>query len=162
MVNNVSNTSLYAPPAATANTAQDAFQSLLKLLQSSPSDKTAAAADPTTQLTQNLFSQVDTTGKGSITKTDLEQAVTKAGGSKQAADALWAKLDPNNTGSVNAQQFAKNLPKAHGHHHHHGGKTKSSGAAPSIDITINISGGTQEDTGGTAASSGGSVLDTTA
>ena len=42
-----------------------------------------------------------------ISQTELEQAVTAAGGTTQGADALYAKLDPNNTGSVTEQQFAQ-------------------------------------------------------
>jgi Ca2+-binding EF-hand superfamily protein len=54
---------------------------------------------------QNLFNQIDTSGSGSITESELEQAVTSAGGTTQAADALYSDLDPNNTGSVSEQQF---------------------------------------------------------
>src|SRR5262249_2126461 len=61
-------------------------------------------------LQQRLFSEIDTSGTGSITEAGLETAVTKAGGTSQAADALYATLDPNNTGSVNEQQFSQNLP----------------------------------------------------
>jgi Ca2+-binding EF-hand superfamily protein len=92
----------------------------------------ASSAQPGGQLAQNLFSQIDTNGDGSISQSELEQAVTAAGGSKAGADALYAKLDPNGTGSVSEQQFAQGLanlsqsgpaqgaPHAH-HHHHHGG-----------------------------------------
>ena len=78
-----------------------------------------SGADPLSQLAQSLFSQIDTGGTGSITKTELEQAVTKAGGTTQAADALYAKLDPNNTGSVSEQQFSQALSQITPHHHHH-------------------------------------------
>jgi Ca2+-binding EF-hand superfamily protein len=84
------------------------------------------------QFAQSLFSQIDTSGSGSITKSDLENAVTKAGGTTAAADALYAKLDPNNTGSVTEQQFASTLSQArphHGHHHHSGG-TDDTGSSP--------------------------------
>jgi Ca2+-binding EF-hand superfamily protein len=77
-------------------------------------------SDPEAQFAQNLFSQL-TNGSSTLTQSELEQAVTKAGGTTQAADALYAKLDPNNTGSVSEQQFAQNLPAAHAHHHHGGG-----------------------------------------
>lgn len=59
---------------------------------------------------QNLFNEIDTSGSGSITKSQVEQAVTTAGGTTAAADALYADLDPNNTGSVTEQQFSQNLP----------------------------------------------------
>jgi Ca2+-binding EF-hand superfamily protein len=74
------------------------------------------------QVAQNLFNQISN-GSGSITQSELEQAVTSAGGTTQAADALYAKLDPNNTGSVSEQQFAQTLSQMAPHHHHggHGG-----------------------------------------
>ena len=59
---------------------------------------------------QNLFNMIDANSDGSITKTEVEKAVTTAGGNIQAADALYAKLDPNNTGSVAEQEFGQNLP----------------------------------------------------
>ncbi len=92
----------------------------------------ASSAQPGGQLAQNLFSQIDSNGDGSISQSELEQAITAAGGTKAGADALYAKLDPNGTGSVSEQQFAQGLaslsqpgaaqgaPHAH-HHHHHGG-----------------------------------------
>src|SRR5580692_8682494 len=61
------------------------------------------------QFQQNLFNQISG-GSGSITQSGMEQAVTKAGGTTQAADALYSELDPANTGSVNEQQFAQALP----------------------------------------------------
>jgi Ca2+-binding EF-hand superfamily protein len=82
--------------------------------------------DPASKLAQNLFSQIDQNGDGSITKSELEQAVTKAGGTTQAADALYAKLDPNGTGSVSEQQFGQTLSQAKPHHHHHGGHAGAS------------------------------------
>jgi Ca2+-binding EF-hand superfamily protein len=104
----------------------------------------ASSAQPGGQLAQNLFSQIDSNGDGSISQSELEQAVTKAGGTKAAADAFYAKLDPNGTGSVSEQQFAQGLaslsqssltqaaPHAH-HHHHHGGGGGGAGAASATD-----------------------------
>jgi len=80
----------------------------------------ASGAGSPGQFAQNLFSQIDTGGSGSITKSELETAVTSAGGTTAAADALYALLDPNNTGSVTEQQFAQNLSQAMPHHHHFG------------------------------------------
>lgn len=69
-----------------------------------------AVGNPYGILQQSLFNQIDSSGSGAISKSELEQAVTSAGGSTQGADALYAQLDPNNTGSVNEQQFSQNLP----------------------------------------------------
>jgi hypothetical protein len=61
------------------------------------------------QIAQNMFAQIDGNGDGAITQSELEQAVTAAGGDKAGADALFAKLDPNGTGSVSQQQFIDTL-----------------------------------------------------
>jgi Ca2+-binding EF-hand superfamily protein len=134
----------------------------------------ASSAQPGGQLAQNLFSQIDSNGDGSISQSELEQAVTAAGGTKAGADALYAKLDPNGTGSVSEQQFAQGLanlsqlgptqgaPHAH-HHHHHGGG--GAGADDALTSLFNADGGgagnsptqiaqnifSQIDTGGTGA-----------
>jgi Ca2+-binding EF-hand superfamily protein len=81
-------------------------------------------------LAQTLFSQIDTSGSGSITKNQLEQAVTTAGGTTAAADALYAQLDPNNTGSVTEQQFAQTVSQLRPHHHHFGGGNADGGKSP--------------------------------
>ena len=110
----------------------------------------ASSAQGGGQLAQNLFSQIDSNGDGSISQSELEQAVTAAGGTKAGADALYAKLDPNGTGSVSEQQFAQGLanlsqlgptqgaPHAH-HHHHHGGG--GAGADDALTSLFNADGG---------------------
>jgi Ca2+-binding EF-hand superfamily protein len=122
----------------TDNSAQDALAELLQSVANATpgtdGTATATATDPSTPL-QNLFSQLDSNGDGSLTKTELEQAVTKAGGTTQAADALYAKLDPTSTGSVSAQQFVQNLPGPHHHHHHGGGAEAASASTPDGSTT---------------------------
>ncbi len=86
-----------------------AQEALAALFQQDAGSNADATATSTSQLAQDLFAQIDTSGSGSITKTDLEQAVTAAGGTSAAADALYVQLDPNNTGSVSEQQFAQFL-----------------------------------------------------
>jgi Ca2+-binding EF-hand superfamily protein len=65
--------------------------------------------DPASAFADQMFSQI-TNGGSTLTQSELEQAVTSAGGTTASADALYAQLDPNNTGSVTEQQFAANLP----------------------------------------------------
>jgi Ca2+-binding EF-hand superfamily protein len=62
------------------------------------------------QFQQNLFDQIDTNSDGSVSKSELEQAVSKAGGTTQAADALYSVLNPGNSGGFSEQQFAQALP----------------------------------------------------
>jgi Ca2+-binding EF-hand superfamily protein len=95
----------------------------------------ASSTAPGGQLAHSLFAQIDTNGDGSISKSELEQAVTKAGGSKEAADALYAKLDPNGTGSVSEQQLAQTLFGALPHHHHHHGGAGATGATDATGAT---------------------------
>jgi Ca2+-binding EF-hand superfamily protein len=113
----------------------------------------ASGPQPGGQLAQTLFSQIDGNGDGSISQSELEQAVTKAGGTKEGADALYAKLDPNGTGSVSEQQFSNSLTQAmphHHHHHHDGGDQAASatdngnaggGAADALTSLFNADGG---------------------
>jgi len=109
----------------------------------------ASRSDSQDQVAQSLFSQIDTTGSGSITQASLEKAVSAAGGTKAAADALYAQLDPNNTGSINEQQFAQALSKGGGHRHHHGegggGQGGAVGALAALLNTSNSSGTTTTD-----------------
>jgi Ca2+-binding EF-hand superfamily protein len=60
-------------------------------------------------LNQQLFKSIDQNGDGSVSQAELEQAFANNGGTSQAADQLYAKLDPNATGSVDAQQFTTGL-----------------------------------------------------
>jgi Ca2+-binding EF-hand superfamily protein len=112
----------------------------------------ASGPQPGGQLAQSLFSQIDGNGDGAISQSELEQAVTNAGGTKAGADALYAKLDPNGTGSVSEQQFAQSLNQAmpHHHHHHHGGGEQTGqtdgggpggGAAGALTSLFNADGG---------------------
>lgn len=98
--------------------AQDAIKSLIESIKSQLSGQTSQSegTDPHAQFAKDLFSSIDTDNDGTITKDEVETAVTKAGGTKESADALYAQIDPENTGSVSEQQFADNIPKPH-----HGG-----------------------------------------
>ena len=64
---------------------------------------------PSTSLLQNLFSQIDTSGDGTISKSEFEAAVTKSGGSQTDADDLFSQLDPTSTGTITLQQLAAHL-----------------------------------------------------
>ncbi len=103
---------LPAPPFS----AQMGAQLIADQAQQSASANTSTSGSA---FAQNLFSQIDANGNGSISQSELENAVTAAGGTTQAADALYAKLDPTNTGSVSEQQFSQSLSQVMGHHHHH-------------------------------------------
>src|SRR5579872_6671032 len=64
------------------------------------------------QLQQYLFNKIDTNGDGSVSQGELETTITNAGGSTQAADALYSLLDPNSSGGFDEQQFAQAFPSS--------------------------------------------------
>ena len=109
-----------------------------------------------TQKMDNLFQKIDTSGSGSITKAQFEQAfqtMNPSKGFQQAgADAVWAKLDPNGTGSVSKQDFVGGMTSMmSGFRHHHGGGASSTTSAAQTVTTSTSS-----------LSSLGSNIDTTA
>jgi hypothetical protein len=63
----------------------------------------------------DLFKSVDSTGSGSITKSQLQSALPNlklpSSVKSLGADAIFGKLDPNNTGSVSPQDFVTGLRK---------------------------------------------------
>jgi hypothetical protein len=89
----------------------------------------ASMRTPPTQKMSNLFDRIDTGNSGSITKAQFEQAFQTMnppkGFQKMGADALWAKLDPSNSGSVSKDNFTSTMTDVmaqirqnHGQHHH--------------------------------------------
>jgi len=83
---------------------------------------------PTQKMT-SLFQQIDSSGSGSITKAQFEQAFQTLNPPKgfkdMGADATFSKLDPKGTGSVSKQDFVSGMTslmsQMHHAHHHHGG-----------------------------------------
>ncbi len=75
----------------------------------------ASYGAPPQQKMSNLFDSIDTSGSGSITQSQFEQAFqTKnppAVFQKQGADAIFAALDPTGTGTVSKQDFVSTMSK---------------------------------------------------
>lgn len=73
----------------------------------------ASSSGPPQQKMSQLFNSIDTSGSGSITQAQFDQAFqTKnppAVFQKQGADAIFAALDPNGTGSVSKQDFVSGM-----------------------------------------------------
>jgi hypothetical protein len=73
----------------------------------------ASTGAPPQQKMSNLFDSIDTSGSGSITQSQFEQAFqTKnppAVFQNQGAQAIFASLDPNGTGSVPKQDFVSTM-----------------------------------------------------
>lgn len=75
----------------------------------------ASAGAPPQQKMSNLFDSIDTSGSGSITQAQFDQAFQSknppAVFQKQGADAIFAALDPGGTGSVSRQDFVSGMSK---------------------------------------------------
>ena len=107
----------------------------------------ASMRKPPAQKMADLFASIDTSGSGSITKAQFEQAFQTQNppkGFQQAgADAVWAKLDPNGTGSVSKQDFvtgmtAQMAQMRQGHHHHHAAGSSSSTQTPAQTVSSSL------------------------
>jgi Ca2+-binding EF-hand superfamily protein len=75
----------------------------------------ASTGAPPQQKMTNLFNSIDSSGSGTITQSQFDQAFqTKnppAAFQKQGADAIFAALDPTGTGSVSKQDFVSTMSK---------------------------------------------------
>ena len=73
----------------------------------------ASSSGPPQQKMSDLFDSIDSSGSGSITKSQFDQALQSknppAVFQKQGADAIFAALDPNGTGSVSKQDFVSGM-----------------------------------------------------
>lgn len=87
----------------------------------------ASAAAPPEQKMSNLFVSIDTSGAGTISKAQFEQAFQTMNPpgvfKQQGADTIFAQLDPNGTGSVSKPDFVSGMTQLmsslRGAHHHH-------------------------------------------
>jgi Ca2+-binding EF-hand superfamily protein len=73
----------------------------------------ASNGAPPQQKMSNLFTSIDTSGSGSITQAQFEQAFQTqnppAVFQQQGAATVFAALDPNGTGSVSKQDFVSTM-----------------------------------------------------
>ena len=130
----------------------------------------ASAPMSPNQKMSNLFDAIDTSGTGTISKSQFEQAFQSMNppGNFQAAgvDSIWSKLDPNGTGSVSKQDFvngmAEMMKQLRGHHHHNqgGGATGAQSLAQSTSLLSALGNSASSSTVSTAGTgSTGSLLD---
>ena len=70
-----------------------------------------------TKMAESLFSKLDTSGQGYLTKTDLQAALDKVSSSSASSsttssvDDLFSKLDTNSDGKVTQEEFSDTLKK---------------------------------------------------
>ncbi len=73
----------------------------------------ASARMPAAQKMATLFSQIDTSGRGSITQGQFTQAFNTmkptAGFRATGADAVFQALNPNSSGMVSKQNFVQGI-----------------------------------------------------
>src|SRR5262245_35888921 len=109
--------------------------SALIAAQSQSDTSNAAPTDPS-QALQDLFSQIDGNGDGTITEQEFENALGAGGTNIAAADDVFSRLDSNGDGSVSLDELKQALQGAghHGHHHHmHAGGTGDADGANGTD-----------------------------
>jgi Ca2+-binding EF-hand superfamily protein len=70
----------------------------------------ASENDPVKQFTRGLYERLDANGDNNLTKTEVEQGVVAAGGSRASADALYAQLNTRGASGVTERQFAATVP----------------------------------------------------
>jgi Ca2+-binding EF-hand superfamily protein len=100
-------------------------------------------------LAQDQFSDIDTSGDGSVSQAEFKTALENATGNPSVTDAqasnLFKKIDANGDGSISPaewsafQQKMQGLEQGHGHHHHHrasGGADDSQSASQTTQSAI--------------------------
>ncbi len=92
-------------------TAEKTVQMLMNstsVLQALASQSTRWTPPTAAQVFSTLWAVFNVNGTKTISKSDVLAGVNAEGGTPQQAEALWAKLDPNNNGAVGATQFVNN------------------------------------------------------
>lgn len=95
----------------------------------------ASARMPPQKKMSNLFDKIDTSGSGSISQSQFDQAfqIMKAPAAIKSlgADAIWSQLDPNGTGSVSKADFVS-VMKGVMASAHKGGQNLGGGGASTL------------------------------
>jgi hypothetical protein len=94
----------------------------------------STASQSPSQALQNLFSDIDANGDGSISQQEFENALGAGGTNLAAADKVFGELDSNKDGTVSLDELKQALQGAGGHHggrhHMHAANGSSSSADP--------------------------------
>jgi hypothetical protein len=101
------------------------------------------------------FAMLDTNTDGSVSKDELQSALTPSGNADKT-DALFSKLDANNDGSVSQDELKKALRASHHHHHAPVDTGETSGADSASDQSGPLSNATSQ----TVTNSDGSTTTT--
>ncbi|MDD5300316.1 MAG: EF-hand domain-containing protein [Gallionella sp.] len=104
---------------------------------------------PPAQKMANLFDKIDSSGTGSISKAQFEQAFSTLKPPSEfksmGASAVFAKLDPNGTGSVSKQDFKNGMTQMMSQIrqqrlHNYESAAQTSAPAPKQTIDASLSG----------------------
>lgn len=100
----------------------------------------ASAPMPPSQKMSILFDSIDTSGSGTITKSQLESAFSSQqptrGFKAAGADAIWNQLDPSGSGSITKQQFVQGMTSLMSHFRN-GGSVSNLSSSTSTSSTLN-------------------------
>jgi hypothetical protein len=112
-----------APASGNGGSNQISPETMSALLaaQSQAGTTGSTASQSPSQALQNLFSDIDANGDGSISQQEFESALGAGGTNLAAADKVFGELDTNKDGSVTLDELKQALQGAGGHHggHHH-------------------------------------------
>ncbi|GAC1507310.1 MAG: EF-hand domain-containing protein [Bradyrhizobium sp.] len=118
--------------------------------QSSPA-ATPAPTDPNAAL-NDLFSQLDATHDGKITKSEFEDALGAGGTNLAQADQVFGKLDKSGNG-ITIDDLSSAL-KGKGHHHHsHAASSTGANADPLLQALSGASGNSVTNSDGSTTTS---------
>jgi EF-hand domain pair len=116
----------FSPQTSNFSAISPQTMSALLDAQSKSGTTSSAPTNPSDSL-QDLYSQIDGNGDGSITKSEFESALGAGGTNTAAADKVFGELDANGDGSVSLDEMKSALQGAghHGHHHTHASSSSS-------------------------------------
>jgi hypothetical protein len=100
-----------------------------------------------------LFAKLDADGDGTVSKSEFESTLGKAGVDTNSADTLFSKLDANGDGSISKSELASARHAYQSHRHHHTGGAGQGGGASSLLNATNADGSTTQTTANADGSS---------
>ncbi|OIQ70426.1 EF hand [mine drainage metagenome] len=123
---------------------------------------------PPAQKMAHVFAKIDTSGSGTISKSQFEQSFQSLkmpqAFKTMGADAIFAKLDPNGTGSVSKQDFVNGMKSLMSQVRQGGSPTApnmlQAGSTPAQTLTYSLQ--SLESLGQPSSSASGSLLNTSA
>lgn len=102
----------------------------------------ASTGMPPQQRMSSLFNQIDSSGSGSITQQQFDQAFQTmdppAVFQQQGSNAIFSALDPNGTGSVSKQDFVIGMSQLMASLRAEGGQSIAPGPSPSQNLATSI------------------------